>query len=261
MRIDKEIYTSHIRDNEKLIEMRKVLDKIENVLNNHTVESTDFLDPYEGYLAKSILHRFDDIQYFESGGLPSCERRIFSIAPDYLHENDLKSNLTYLRINGDIQGLSHKDYLGAVLNLGIKRSKIGDILLQDDYTDIIVKDEISNFILFNLEKVANKKVEITEIHQVDLKEPELNFKEVNKFLPSLRLDVVLSNIYNLSRTESMNIIKSGNVKVNWEPIDKSSKELEVGDTISTRGYGRAKLHSIDGISKKGNIHVSIRILI
>lgn len=261
MKIDKEIYTSHIRDNEKLIEMRKVLDKIENVLNNHTVEATDFLDPYEGYLAKSILHRFDDINYFESGGLHSCERRIFIIGPDYLDKNQLEPKLSYLRIKGDTEGLSHKDYLGAILNLGIKRSKVGDILLQNDYTDIVIKDEISNFILFNLEKVANKKVELTEIDVKDLKEPEIDYKEVNKFLTSLRLDVVLSSIYNLSRTESMNLIKSGNVKVNWEPNPKSSKELEVGDTISTRGYGRAKLHSIDGMSKKGNIHVSIRILI
>lgn len=261
MRIDKELYTSHIRDNEKLIEMRKVLDKIENVLNNHSVEATDFLDPYEGYLAKSILHRFDDINYIESGGLDSCERRIFIIGPDYLDENQLKPKLSFLRIKGDLEGLSHKDYLGAILNLGIKRSKIGDIFVQDDYTDIVVKDEISSFIIYNLEKIANKKVEITEINKMDLEEPKLDFKEVNKFLPSLRLDVVLSNIYNLSRAESMNIIKSGNVKVNWEPTNKSSKELEVGDTISTRGYGRAKLHSIDGMSKKGNIHVSIRILI
>ena len=69
MRINKDEYTSHIREPEKLLEMRKIIDKIEIVLNNYMIEATDFLDPYERYLAKSILNRFEEISYIEFGGL------------------------------------------------------------------------------------------------------------------------------------------------------------------------------------------------
>lgn len=259
MKLDREFYTSHIKDNEKLVEMRKLLDKIENVLNNYTIESTDFLDPYERYLAKSILNRFE-LNYIEVGGLESAERKLFMIFPQYMDKYDLEDNLSYIRIKGDLEELSHKDYLGAILNLGIKRTKIGDILIHKSFGDIIVKKEIGNFILLNLEKISNKNVKLEEIEAKELYEPEESYKEVSRFLTSLRIDVFLSSVYNLSRQDSQNIIKSGNVKINWEPIDKPSREIKVEDIISTRGHGRAKLISIDGLSRKGRYSSTIRIL-
>ncbi|MDR7856405.1 YlmH/Sll1252 family protein [Tissierella sp.] len=259
MKINKEKYVSHIKDYNKIIDMRRIIDKIELVLNNHYTETTDFLDPYERLLAKSILNRFPDIKYFEKGGNPESERQIIIICNNYTDNIDL--NITVLRITGDLENLSHKDFLGAILNLGIKRSKIGDILVHKDYTDIIVKKDISDFILFNLEKVANKKIFITEEPLESLSPVEPSYKELNKTLSSLRLDVYISATYNLSRQESMNIIKSGYVKVNWEPVDKPAKELEAGDTISIKGYGRSILYSIEGLSKKDKIRTSIRILI
>ena len=125
---------------------------------------------------------------------------------------------------------------------------------------MIVKKEISSFLLFNLEKIGNRNVNLIEIYLSDISEPEESFKEYKKFLSSMRIDVFICSVYNLSRKESQDIIKSGNVKVNWELIEKPSKEINVGDIISTRGYGRAKLVSIDGLSKKGRYYTTIRIL-
>lgn len=260
MRLDREKFTSHIKDNEKVMEMRKLLDKIDIVLNNHTIESTDFLDPYERYLAKSILNRIDGIKYLEHG-VRDGERQIIVIFPDYYYEDNIETNIDTLEIRGDLEKINHKDYLGALLNLGIKRSKIGDILVNEEGAYVVVKNEVSNFVIFNLEKVSNKNVVVKEVNVEEIVFPEPLFKEIKVFLSSLRLDVIISAAYNLSRQESMNIIKSGNVKVNWEPIDKPSKELEEGDVISTRGYGRCILHSIEGISKKGRLRSTIRILI
>lgn len=259
MKIDKELYTSHIKDNEKLVKMRRILDKIERVLNYHLTEETDFLDPYERYLAKSILNRFET-NYFEYGGLESAERKVFFIFPFYMAENDIKLNLSFLRIDSGLESLSHKDYLGGILNLGIKRDKIGDILVHKRYADIVLKKEISSFLFLNLRKIGNKNVKILEIHSNDISESEETFKEYKKFLSSMRIDVFLSSIYNLTRKESQDMVKSGYVKVNWEQIEKPSKEIDVGDIISTRGYGRAKLVSIDGLSKKGRYNSTIRIL-
>ena len=261
MKIDKERYISHIQDNERLIEMRQILDKIEIVLNKHLVESTDFLDPYSRLLAKSILNQFPEIDYIEEGGLEEGERQIISIYPDYYYPGDVDSSIVALRIRGNFSNLSHRDFLGSILGLGINRSKIGDILVHEDFTDIVIKKEISSFIEFNLEKVGNNKVSIEEIQLDDLIPVEITYKEIHKNLSSYRLDVYISGAYNLSRQDSTSLIKSGNVKVNWEPIDKISKEIEVGDIVSIKGYGRSIFHSIDGLSKKGRIKSKIRILI
>ncbi|HAE91222.1 MAG TPA: RNA-binding protein, partial [Tissierella sp.] len=76
MKIDRDKYISHIRDNDKKISMRRIIDKVEIVSNNHSHEFTDFFDPYERLLARSILNRFMEIDYLESGGVSQAERQI-----------------------------------------------------------------------------------------------------------------------------------------------------------------------------------------
>ena len=260
MHIDKEKYTAHIIDNEKLILMRQIIDKVESILNYHTVEHTDFLDPYEIYLAKSILNRFH-IGYLEFGGIDSAERKVIQLYPDYYDESSIKIPIKCLKITGDVSKLSHKDFLGGLLNLGIKRSKVGDILVYEDSGVLIVKDEIMDFILLNLEKIGNKNIHIEEVKFNHLRIPDIKYKELRESLSSTRLDILISSACNISRSESQNIIKSGKVKVNWENINKVSKELEEGDMISVRGYGRIILYSLEGLSKKGKVKAIIRILI
>lgn len=261
MLIDKDYYTSHIKDGEKLIKMRRILDKIDIVLNQHMVQNTDFFDPYEVHLGKSILNRFNDITYVEYGGYDSSERKIISVYPSYMDPDSLEQSLVCLKVTGDLSTLSHKDYLGALLNLGIKREKVGDILVHRDYGYIIVKYEIGDFILYNLDKIGNKNVNITNIPFRDLEIPIVEYKELKKSLTSLRVDLVISEAFNLSRKESMDIIKKGFVKVNWEPIDKPAKEINLADIVSVRGYGRFVLYGIDGLSRKGRMMANIRILI
>lgn len=261
MKIDRERYINHIQDSDMLIEMKQILDKVEIVINNHVVESTDFLDPYGRLLAKSILHNFQEIGYLEQGGIEGLERQIISIYPDYYYFEDKDLDIIALRLKGDLKELSHKDFLGSILGLGINRCKIGDILLHGNYTDIIVKREIANFILFNLERIANKKVSVEEVDLKELTPVEALYKEIKTTLTSYRLDVYISASYHLSRQESRALIKAGNVKVNWEPISKISKEIEVGDLISIRGYGRSIFYSEEGLSKKNKIRSTIRILI
>lgn len=261
MKINRDKYLFHITDKDKLIDMRRIIDKIEMVMNNHVQESTDFLDPYERLLAKSILNRFMEVNYIEYGGIDNAERKTITIFPHYLDNSTIEEEITVLRVTGDLEELSHKDYLGGMLGLGINRNKIGDILLHGEYVDFIVKNELSNFIVLNLEKIGNKKVTIEEKSLNELTTVEVQYKEINRVLSSYRIDSYISTCYNISRKESGNIIKSGGVKVNWENIEKLSKELEVGDMISVKGYGRSVFHSVEGLTKKDNLKAIIRILI
>lgn len=261
MYIDKDKYTSHINDPIKKIGIRQILDKIEIVLNNHIIQFTDFLDPYEVYLAKSVLNRFIDLEYIIEGGFESSERKIIIIYPEYIFKEDIDIPITSLKINGDLRDINHKDYLGSLLSLGIQRNKIGDILVYEHYAIVLVKKEISNYIIYNLDKVRNINVE-TSLHTLNsIEPPNYKYKEINKFLTSLRLDVIISATFNISRKESINIIKAGNIKVNWENVKKPSKEVEEKDLISVKGFGRFTLNEIKGRSKSNRIICIIRIIL
>lgn len=261
MDFNKEIYTAHINDIEKVNEMKKLLDKIFIVIRNHSTLSTDFYDPYEIYLAKSILNRFDDINYHEVGGLQDSERKIMMLYPNYYEKKDIEDEISFLRLSGSLENLKHKDYLGSILGLGINRSKVGDILIHKDYTDVVVKKEISEYIIFNLEKIGKQKVSVLEIQENDLIPVDLEYKEINLTVSSLRLDTIISSIYNISRQESAKLINSEAVKVNFEKIDKTYREVNENDLISTRSYGRAIFESIDGLSRKGKFRITVRLLI
>ncbi|HEY4544272.1 MAG TPA: YlmH/Sll1252 family protein, partial [Tissierellaceae bacterium] len=166
--IDKDLYINHINDDEKIIKMKQVLDKIEIVLKNHTVEYTDFLDPYEISLAVSILNRFQEISYIQTGGYETSERSILIIFPEYMYQGDIDLNLSFLEINGNISSLRHPDFLGAILNLGITRDKVGDILIDNDRAVVVARSEISDYLYYNLEKISNINVKINYINEINI---------------------------------------------------------------------------------------------
>lgn len=258
---NKEIYLSHIRDDNVEFKMKQLLDKVDITIRKHIITTSDFMDPYEILTSRSILNRFQDISYVERGGVDQAERKCLTIFPEYVHREDVESPVKALRVEGYIDKLSHKDFLGAILGLGIKREKIGDILFFDDHVVFFVKEEIKDFIILNLEKVGNSKVILKEEDANGLMIPEPEYEELRKFTSSMRVDGYLSALYNISRSDSGDLIKAGLVKVNWEKTLKGDKVLEPGDMVSVRGKGRSLLYKVEGISKKGRYNLLIRKLI
>lgn len=254
----KENYLNHIDDPEVIKEVRRVIDKIQGVLNNHSVEHTDFLDPYSRLMAKTVLNTYQEIEYDEVSGLDSDERKVFIIYPSYYNYIDEDVKLRYLRIEGYLKEASHRDYLGSILSLGITRNKLGDIYVHDDFADIVVLDDIGDYILYNLNKVKNYNVSVREISREDLITIEDDYDLIHKVISSLRLDVYISAVYNLSRKESSQIIGQDRVKVNWEVIKKPSYELGEGDLVSVKGYGRSVLDRVLSRTKKDNLRTEIK---
>ncbi len=261
MYIDREEYIKHINDPIDKITIRRILDKIEQTLQKHTIESTNFLNPHEIYLAKSVLNRFSDLNYLISGGYEKAERKIITIYPEYYFEDDIDIAVSPLKISGEIKHLTHKDYLGSVLSLGLERDKIGDILIYKEYSIVMVKKELENYIIFNLNKIKNINVKTSISAIEEIKAPEMKYKESIEFLLSLRLDSIISATFNLSRKESFKIIKREDVKVNFELIDKPSREIQIGDLISVRGFGRFILYDIKGKSKGDRFICIVRTIL
>lgn len=257
---NKEKYLEFITDDNQILTMRNLLDKIENVMRNHIIETTSFFDPYQRRLSTSILNRFLDISYTAEGGVTNAERKALIIYSDYMYMDNTENYITSLAIEGSFDKLSHKDFLGALLGLGINRDKIGDILIHNDLVQIVVKKEVGEYILYNLKKVGKQNVKVKEISKEELEPSKLDFEEKYVTLSSNRIDSSISSAYNLSRNNSSSLVHKDRVKLNWEPINKSSMEVFEGDVISVRGYGRFIIESFEGISKKGRIKTIIRIL-
>ncbi|WP_243096826.1 RNA-binding protein [Thermohalobacter berrensis] len=241
--------------------MRKVLDKVEKTLITHTVEFTDFLDPYQRRLCYSFLNRFMEVNYHEEGGLEGAERKIIVIYPHYMDKSYLESYIGAIRLDGSFRfnDLNHRDYLGAILGLGIKREKIGDILVHEKYTQVILHKDIIDYVILNLKKIGKEPVKVKEIKLHEINRPSEKFKEIIRTVASLRIDSLLSAAYGISRSGSLSYIKNGRVKLNWQPIDTASYKANEGDMISVRGKGRFKLYKVLGETRKGRQRVAIKI--
>lgn len=254
-KLNREKLLSHIDSSEKLLEMKKIIDKVEIVLNDYVELSTDFLDPYEVYLAQSILNRFEDISYNMEGGYEDSERKIIYIYQSYLYENTI-NDIVAFQFNLD-EEISHKDILGSLLGLGIERRKIGDIVISNNIYSFFVKRELSDFIEFNLKKVNRYNIKLKRVEKVEIPDKEY---EINKLIvSSLRLDTILSSLLRMSRANAQELIKQEKVKVNFRDENKSSYQLKEGDLLSIRKFGRYIFSEIEGTTRKDNYIVKIKI--
>ncbi len=203
------------------------------------------------------------------GGHLSAERKVFTAYPDFLDFNDEQLNdasqITILHItNTARKSLSHRDFLGALMSMGIERDRIGDILICDDEAIVFVCSSIVDYVCQGLEKVANCRVNIERLTYV-----ETDF--LNNFLPkkesrtnivaSMRLDCIIADVYSLSRSDAQRLIKSESVRVNYKVVSNSDKLLEYGDLVSVSGYGRFEISDIEGTTKKGNLRLNVLIYI
>ena len=154
--------------------------------------------------------------------------------------------------------LSHRDFLGALMNLGIDRSTLGDIKAGEKQACLFCLDSIAEFICENLVQVRHTYVTcaITEdISFLPQEEPEL----VNVQVQSLRADAVLARVYNMSREQSLELFRTGRVYVNGRNCENNSRQLGSGDTVNARGYGKFTLTGELRETRKGKLSVEAAV--
>lgn len=151
-------------------------------------------------------------------------------------------------------GLCHRDFLGAILGLGLQRSTVGDILVAEDYAVVFCTVESSELIL-ELEKIGRAGVNASEGILREL--PQAELLRTVKSVSSLRLDCVVCACTNISREKSASLIKSGQVSADFSVCLDVSAMQKAGSVISIRGYGRYCLSKVIGETKKGRVRVAI----
>lgn len=254
-------YLRHILGEEEKKKMRILLDKIESCSRENRVECTDFFDPHEVEMSIGILNRFSDIAYLFSNGLEFGERKVGVLYPAFFSENEILVNdfITALRIEADVE-LTHSDFLGAILHLGISRDKLGDIFPMARGAYVLATKPIADFIQTHLYRVKHVPVKIVEIALEQVETVEEERREVIFSVTSLRLDLIISSAFHLSRLESARLISSGFVKVQWKNIPSKDFVVSPGMMISVRRHGRIYFEEILGHSSKGKTRIRLSII-
>ncbi len=237
--------------------LAQLQDQISYCLEYGIPGNTDFLDSRQAALAESLCRKFSGLNYRLDGGYEEGERRICRLTPEGQEELGL---LSVLRIQKKgPKDLSHRDYLGSLLALGIKRSQLGDILVREEGADVLILKELGPFFLSELERVGNQPVAV-EIKDLDqLQVVSVPREEVRMTVSSLRLDNLTSAAFRVSRGDASEAIRQGLIFVNGLPQSKPDRNLQPGDKLVFRGKGKIILSDILGNTKKDKIAVVIQI--
>ena len=237
----------------------QVLSWKEQVERTYISYLTDFLDPRERQMIRSIIGPTnEEVKYSFFGGANEAERQRGVIAPFYeeMIENDFQIMLLEGTFANKFNQLKHRDILGAFLSLGIDRKKIGDILIDENRFQIVVTQELSPYIKMNLTKIKNARVQLVEQSLSNMLHKKDEWMTSNHTVSSLRLDIIVKEIYRMSRKDAAQHIRNHRVKVNFKNVDDPSVQIIVDDLISVRGYGRSKLIAIHGKTRKEKIKIT-----
>ena len=187
------------------------------------------------------------------GAFEECDRRILSFNNIY----DIPYPYRILKITNKskFNKLSHKDYLGSLMALGLEREKLGDLRVIDDFAIVPIYDEVVDYILSSLNSVGKAPISIEEIFEENL--PQSNFLEDIIIVPSLRLDNIVSKLAKVSRGKAIELIDSGRVLIDYSKSIEKSKEIKEGQRITIPGVGKFIIGEIVGNTKSGRYRVKI----
>ncbi len=154
--------------------------------------------------------------------------------------------------------LSHRDYLGALMNLGIERSTIGDILPGGGEAFLFCQDTIAAFICENLGQIKHTHVKCDVVDAANEVPEEEPVKQVIQ-VASPRVDAVISKVYNKSRSDCLELFRAGKVYVNGRLCENNSKSLEQGDVVNARGYGKFRISGEPHATRKGKLAIETEV--
>lgn len=252
----------HFRADEKewidqVIEWQKIVE------DTYSPKKSDFLDPRQQTILQSIIGKNQDIGVTLFGGQPFSERKRAILYPNYFtpEHGDFEISLWNIHYPQKFVSIQHREILGSLMGLGLKREKFGDILIDNDQGIIQFYgcSEVSDYLQMNFQQVGRTKIKLEKLpldHAIQ-KMDDGQDKQVTA--SSLRLDAVLAQALPFSRSKVQEWIQQGNVKVNFRVVEQTSFECKEGDICSIRGFGRVMLKEIEGQTKKLKWRITIKI--
>lgn len=248
----------HFRPEEKTF-VEQVVDWMDRVQVQNRIVLTDFLNPREVFIVKSLIGKNKEIVFGFSGGYEESESQRGLLIPESFYMEADTFDLQWIEIDypDKFSSLKHGQILGSLLGSGIKRDRIGDIITDGERWQFVTEENMADYLIQNVKQIGRTSVKLKKIEDKDVLKPQEAWQEVNTSVSSLRADVVLSSGFNLARQKVKEAIESGKVKLNFAQIDHADHLLSNGDILSLRGKGRLRLDVIQQETKKGKIRVQL----
>lgn len=259
-----ELITGITSDSDEKNLLSYINDKMLQCENKNIITTTMFLNEREQYISEMFIRHYS-CRFSFYGGYENSVRKVIAFLPDYFSDENLTGDdcgISFVRLyvnKFDVKNanLSHRDYLGALMNLGIQRNVIGDIIILEDGAEIILLSKITSLILTEMKKVGRFNVTAAKITSEELITFPPEIETITDTVSSLRLDSVVSSGFKISRSKAADAVRSGLVMKNSSMSLKPDSVVYDGDVISMRGKGKMVMKRSDGVSKKGRIRIII----
>lgn len=241
---DEAVFASHIEDLATACESKNI------------PVFSQFLDLRQQKIAKACVESLG-LEKLLFGGYEDAERKMLGIFPDYVQPQDRQDvfPMAALRISHS-RTLSHRDFLGAFMSLQIKRELLGDILVSDSESFLILNPRMCDYVIENVSKVGNVGVKISRCELSDVKVSEQQLLSQTAIVSSLRLDCVVAALANKSRADAAKLVLGEKVSVNHQITSAGAKNVEDGDVLSVRSVGKFKIGKVVSQTKKGRYVLS-----
>jgi RNA-binding protein YlmH len=224
-----------------------------------------FLSPRELHYAESYLRRTGSC-FVSLGGYNGAERKRVYILPEYmegvesadeLSEYGSETDIVAIEIKGSgFVSLSHRDFMGALLCLGVERGVIGDIITLDGGSAVAFCDKkIADFIVAELRDVGRDKVRCRLMNVDKDFCPKRSFAAISDTVASARLDCVVAALCKLSREKARECVLSGLAELDYEYCERPDREVTAPCVLSVRGYGKFRVCSLGELTKKGRMRL------
>lgn len=251
-------------EKEEKILQKRLLDLGNRSFSQNMYTFSDFLSLADQTLLWGMKEELRFTSFETFGGNSECERVMvrFGSVNDLGYEEEYPITCLEIRplIEKFADQLTHRDFLGALMNLGMKREVLGDIFVQNKTAYLYCNENMAEYIMKNLDKVKHTHVtckEVEDMGQCIVKEKMK--KEVT--VSSDRVDTVIAKVYNISRTKSLELFRSKLIFVNGRVLENNSYCLKKEDVVSVRGHGKFTYEGILYETKKGKICVHIGIYV
>ncbi len=242
-------------DKEVQFLINRIKDLSNRAYHKDIVTHTPFLNLYEQSIFQSASNSLN-VNYLLIGGYEYAERKLVCFFSSNEEEIMAEDYISLLRIENKnakfASELNHRDYLGAIMNIGIDRHMIGDICIVGDKAYVYVLKSGLDIIINSLEQVSRNKVEVYE-EKFHSMEAVNNVQEKVINIASNRLDSIISSVYNISRTKANIYIDADRVFINSKLAKSHSSNLRAKDIVSVRGLGRFIYKDVEKMSRKGRL--------
>lgn len=247
---------------DEIVLLKKRFEELANkTYRNNLYTFTNFLTMAEQDCFYQIQKEISYVPYTMFGGTEDCERLMIRFGSEELCGYEEPFPICCILIEPLIRKfadeLSHRDFLGALMNLGIERNLLGDIIIKENKGYLFCQEKMSSFIVDNLDKIKHTSVKCSITEDV----PETTatkIQEMTLVVSSERCDGVIAKVFQLSRSQCVDLFREKKIYVNGRLYENNSGILKTDDKVSVRGYGKFEYCGMQHETRKGRISMKVR---